>query len=1025
MRFEKLDNLYHRRTRKFIKRLSGLVLGEHVTLEAVYGWSAEPTPFAERSALDYKPLNEGDVWGAVWESAWVNLKGTIPADWAGKTVVAELDFNGEALVVSDEGVPLQGLTNQSVFTPVSAEGARTLFPLSEAAEGGEAIDLWVEAAANGLFGATRDGDAAKNAPQRHGAYTGQAKTMKLRIFHPSVFQFWADMDVLFQLSAALPEHSVRRRRILRGLSEAIDMFKDDVSQADASREVLAPLLASPAMASSVKAVSIGHAHIDTAWLWPLRESIRKVGRTFASQIDLINRYPDYIFGASQPQLYQFAKDHYPALYEKIKSAVKAGRWELQGAMWVEADCNLISGESMVRQVLHGKNFFMDEFGVDVKNLWIPDVFGYAASTPQIMRKAGVDYFLTQKISWSQFNRFPHTTFNWRGIDGTELLTHFPPEGTYNSRLEPESLCKAEEKFCESDQLDEMLVLFGIGDGGGGPKPEHIENGLRMADLEGCPRVAFGRADDFFERLSVHADTLPVWVGELYLERHRGTLTTQARTKRGNRKGELALRETEFLWSCLDAAQYPQADLDLTWKVLLTNQFHDIIPGSSIKLVYDRAEKEYAEGLARCRLLVEQAAGLAFTADDSSMVLVNTLNVAWSGAVTLPEGWQGASLVGQTLDAQVEEGKRVTAHVTIPSQSALTLIRAQSAVDRAAGEALVLENDQVRYVFNTSGQITEAFDKGQGRAILSDGGLGNVVTLYEDRPVDWDAWDIDIYYENMVLETARGVSVARVADGPVRQGLRFELEVGASRLVQYAFLEPNTKQLDFETEVEWNECHRMLRTAFDVNVFASEASYEIQYGYVKRPTHRNTTWDFARFEVAAQRYADLSDLDYGVALLNDCKYGHKIHDNVIDLNLLRSPTEPDPDADQGAHRFTYSILPHVGGLIEAQIPDAGARLNQPPIELPGYSGGESLVPPVTLEGQGVELGALKKAEKDDSLIVRVIERYGRSTTATLRINAAGKQLCETDLMEWNDSAPLSGDRIEVVLKPFEIRTFRLA
>ncbi|MBT3295737.1 MAG: alpha-mannosidase [Verrucomicrobia bacterium] len=1006
--------LYTTRVEKFMKRLGEKVLSDTIELDATFGHSVEPVYFDKRLELEYKPIKEGATWGDAWESAWFSLKGTVPAAWAGKKVVAQLDFNGEGLVFSGEGVPLQGVTNGSVFVTA---GGRDIFPLFDSAVGGEEVSLWVEAAANSLFGISKEQDPPRNSPKRHGWYTGTVNKIRLAVFEPELMALSHDLFVLFNLYSALPEDSTRAIRILRGLSKVVEVFADDTANASACREVLRPLLEKQANASAITATSVGHAHIDTGWLWPVRETIRKSARTYASQIDLIERYPGYVFGASQPAHYAMVKKHYPALYEKIKQAVKAGTWEPQGGMWVEADCNVTSGESLVRQFIHGKNFFKDEFDFDVKNLWIPDVFGYSASLPQMMKRAGVDYFLTQKMSWSQFNKFPHTTFNWCGIDGSTVLTHFPPENTYNSLFNPKAMVRAEANFQEKEVLDEMMVLFGIGDGGGGPKEEILERGLRQQDLEGTPKIKFDRADAFFERIAKHADEMPTWSGELYLELHRGTLTTQSRTKRGNRMLEQALRETEYLLACGDLASYPREELDGLWKVLLLNQFHDIIPGSSINMVYEVAEREYAECLAACARIQKETAARLFAEDEQSLVLVNTLNIPFTQAVTLPEGWAGAA--GAAI--QTEADGTVSALVEIPAQGVVTLTRSDDTTPAEASTDLVLENDLIRYEFAENGELLKAFDKEAGKEVLS--GTGNVITLYEDRPNAWDAWDVDIFYEDQALETAQASAHASLGKGAVRQGVRFELKIGVSTLTQKVFLDANSKRLDFVTEVDWQERHRMLRVAFPTTIRTDQASFDIQYGYARRNTHRNLSWDMARFEVAAHKYADLSDNGYGVALLNDCKYGYKVLENVLDLNLLRSPTYPDPEADLGHQEFTYSLLPHQGGLMASDVQTEAAQLNQPPARFTGYRQ-DNVSVPVQVSGDGVGLEVLKKAEKAECLVVRLVERLGCDTTATVTLADGDARLVETDLLEWNELAAPAGPAVEIPMKPFEIRTFKI-
>jgi len=693
-------------------------------------------------------------------------------------------------------------------------------------------------------------------------------------------------------------------------------------------------------------------------------------------------------------------------------------------MWVEADCNIIDGESMVRQILHGKNFFRDEFGVDIRNLWLPDVFGYSAAMPQILKRSGVDYFLTQKLSWSQFNTFPHTTFLWQGIDGSQVITHFPPENSYNSKLTPQGLRKAEENFREKDVLDEMLCLFGVGDGGGGPRDDLVELGKRQANLEGLPKVRFGRADDFFQRLSRHQGQLPRWRGELYLELHRGTLTTQARTKRGNRQLERALRETEYLWSCLPLSRYPASELDQQWKTLLRNQFHDIIPGSSIHRVYEETEQDYADGLAVCDRLRTQAGEAFGEKNTNALTAVNTRNRPVHAAVVLPETFgEGLnSADGLAVAVQKESDGTVCALLDLPPQGMVTLTKNGQPPAGVTAVDLTLENGRILYTFAPNGEIVRAYDKEAQRDILPEGQRGNVLTLYQDRPNNWDAWDIDAFYEAQALETAQTASHQSLGRGPVRQGISFDLRIGNSEVRQRIYLEADSKYLQYETEVEWRERHRMLRTAFPLALAADRAVFDIQYGYVERNTHRNLSWDAAKFEVAAQTYADLSSQTYGAALLNDCKYGYKVHDNVLDMNLLRSPTFPDADADQGHHTFTYGFLPHQGPLIGSSVIDRAKHLNRPPVLLPMIKP-HNPAPPVQITGNGVFLESLKKAEKSDTHVIRVAERFGAETTARLIPSDPDTRIVETDLMEWRELREWdTADHIP--LRPFDIRTFQL-
>jgi alpha-mannosidase len=1025
---DKEYDIYLKRATGFFGRLPQHFFKESRLLSAVIGCSKEPVAWRDRDTLRYRPVGEKETWGGLWDSAWMKLSGEIPESWRGQPLACLLNLGGEILLFDAAGVPSYNLTNTCVF---ASQYRKELFQVTDQAVPGR-LELTAEVAANGLFGDEMNPDAPA---QR--CTVGLVEHLKYGLFNREVWQLRLELEVLLGVlmapraagdfcfgSPAYPPGSRRPKQILMTLNRAIDAYGDDPANVGAARAVLAAELKRPAMHSAMKVTAVGHAHIDTAWLWPVRETIRKCARTFSGQLRLMEQYPDYVFGASQAQLYAFVKEHYPALYAKIKRQVAAGRWEIQGGMWVEADANLISGESMVRQFLHGKNFFMDEFGVDVKNLWLPDVFGYSAALPQIIRKSGCDAFLTQKISWNQYNKFPFHCFTWRGLGNYEVLTHFPPEDNYNAMLVPDQLNYGANNLAENWLVDEYLSLYGIGDGGGGPKEEYVERGLLCADLEGSPKVKFGRADDFFARLAKRQPELPIWNGELYMEGHRGTLTTQGRTKRHNRQGEQQLAAAEFLCSALPPAKYPAAEFDRLWKLLLLNQFHDIIPGSSIGEVYAVTEKEHAGLLVAAGRLADEAAAALFTPERDSLVLANTLSYDYAAPVLLPDGWHGASLNGQPLPAQCENGA-VWVLPALPPHSLTTLKRTAAPAPAApapAGGDLVLENDLVRYEFAPDARLLTGIDKTTGRTVVT---TGNELKLYIDIPNANDAWDVDVFYEQEKTQAPQSVSAAKTVAGPVRQVLEFELTVGVSRVWQQVTLAANSKRLDFNTRVEWRESHRMLRVAFATTVQAAEAAYDIQYGFVKRATHRNTSWDLAKFEVAGQRYVDLSDHAHGVALLNNGKYGHKVLENVIDLNLLRSPKWPDATADQGEHRFTYSLLPHTGALVESEVMAEAAALNRAPALFAGHATAVQL-PCRKTGGAGVTLEVCKKAEKADGLVIRLVETNGRDSSITLALQPPWSRLQETNLLEWTDGQLLdaAGGTVTLTLKPFEIRTYKL-
>ena len=1015
--------VHHDRINVALNILKKEIIVETVKFEAEYAVTPEPVPYADRLKLEYKPIHEGEKWGDTWDCGWFHVKAKVPATWKGAYVTGRFDFSGEALVFDEKGDPKVGLTNGSVFDNHYYKDTAHLIPCCN---GGEEIDLWIETGANGLGGVNLAGDPAwiEDKSKIHGTYNGVVNVMRLCRFDYEKWQLWLDLFLLEDLVRAVPEKSARRMSLLRGMSKALDALATDGTKA--AREALKPLFAVPSDPATLDVWGVGHAHIDTAWLWPLRETVRKCARTFSSQIGLIERYPGYVFGASQAQLYAFTKKNYPGLYAKIKQAVADGHWEVQGGMWVEADCNLIGGESMVRQFLHGKNFFRDEFGVEVKNLWLPDVFGYSANLPQILHKAGMDYFLTQKLSWNYYNRMPHNTFIWQGIDGSKVLAHFPPEDDYNSCVLPSQLRKHEENNSEAGLIQDALCLYGIGDGGGGPKEEHVERALRMRDLNGVPRFHFGKAQPTLEKMAAHADELDTWRGELYFELHRGTYTTQANMKRFNRRCEEALRSAEMVCAAAGLEFYPAEDFDRLWKTVLTHQFHDIIPGSSIHRVYAEGEASLRSVIDEAGKLRSAAAARILRADSASATVFNPSSTAFAGAVALPAGWKGAACAcsGAALPSQDENGATV-AWMEIPPRAFATIRRADSAAAEQSAPYLtapyVLENDEVRYTFDSCLQLVGAFDKRAGVEFLARGEVGNRLELFDDHPHCFDAWDIDEYYRNAKTGAAKVLSVRAIGDAAVRSGLEVEFRIGSSTMRQRIWLGRKGRRIDFVNDIDWKENHTLLRVAFPVAVEADEASFEIQYGHVRRATHDNTKWQYAQFESMAHRWADLSTRDYGVALLNDSKYGYRVKGHELSMSLLRSPTEPDPIADRHEHHFTYSLLPHSGDFASSDVLANAAVINQGVELFDGFaSDGASL--PVELEGEGVELAVVKRAEKEGKLVVRLVETRGLHAKATLRAADANAAITPVDLMEWNATGAAATGAVELSFTPFELKTF---
>ncbi|MBP5791695.1 MAG: alpha-mannosidase 2c1, partial [Kiritimatiellae bacterium] len=683
-------NIHEARIREASRRLKHETILDSVTLDAAVAVTSEPVPWQHRLSLNYSPIRLGETWGDNFACGWFHVTGAIPETWKGAYVTLNMDFGGELMVFDESGCPVIGLTNGSVF---DADYSKDLFHFLREGKGGEKIDLWIDAGANGLFGLKRSGDPAWDHPSPHdlhGAWRASVANLRACRFDYDRWQLALDLEVILSLLSSLPEKSSRRIHVARATSRALNALPDELGGAAAVRETLRRTVwgvgADPA---SVKVTAIGHAHIDTAWLWPLRETVRKVARTFSSQIGLIERYPGYKFGASQAQLYALCKENYPALYEKVKKAVAAGAWEVQGGMWVEADCNIPSGESLIRQFLCGMRFFKEEMGVVPRNLWLPDVFGYSGNLPQIMRQCGIGFFLSQKLSWNHYNKFPHNSFVWEGIDGSRVVSHFPPEDTYNARLLPEELRRHETCNREAGIVDLAISLFGIGDGGGGPKEEYIERGIRCAGLNGCPPVHFGFAQWTMDEIATQKDDLDVWRGELYFERHRGTYTTQASQKLANRRAEEALRASEMLCAAAFAAdsstlrphslyKYPQSELTTLWRSLLLCQFHDIIPGSSIHRVYEESGALVRSVAEKARTLAVDAAATILSPEKDALTLFNPSSSVFKGRLALPFAWEGAEYDSgshgvTTLLAQ-REGDTVFAFVEVAPRSFATLRR---------------------------------------------------------------------------------------------------------------------------------------------------------------------------------------------------------------------------------------------------------------------------------------------------------------------------------------------------------------
>jgi alpha-mannosidase len=1009
---------------------------------AAYHVHGEPVSISEALNAPYEQFPIGGAWGPPWGTTWFQLRGRVPAQWRGEEVALRFEignagdtgFGAEALMWAD-GHPVQGLS------PNHRDHV-----LTRAAEGGEAIERHVEAAAN-----PRPPLGALTwpllGPEPHGAPLFTLARAELGVVRRDLMAFWQDLRLLLQLLPQIGEEP-RRSQIRAGLDRACTALdlEDVAGSFPAAHPLLKELLARPAAASAHRVSAVGHAHIDTAWLWPLRETVRKCARTFSTAVTLMDEYPDYRFACSQAQQYAWMKERYPDLYERMKEKVARGQLEPVGSMWVEADCNIPSGESLVRQVLHGKRFFAQELGRDTTEVWLPDVFGYPGSLPQIMRQAGIDRFLTQKLSWNQYNVLPHHSFVWEGIDGSRVFTHFPPADTYNGDASVAELVHAVGNFKDHDRATRSLYVYGHGDGGGGPTAGMIEQLRRLADLEGAPRVELETASSFFDKAAADIDDPAVWVGELYLELHRGTYTTQAATKRGNRAGELALREAE-LWGSLAPrpwSAYPGERLDRAWKTLLLHQFHDIIPGSGIHWVYEDTARDHAQVAADAGAVIDDTTAVLAGAIDTAglsapVVVLNPLGHDRTGIVNLSGDDHDQPLVavgpdGDRSPVQVGDDGSLLFEASVPSCGYAVYDLVTGAGDQRPGSELAvdergLENSRLRVRWDDEGLLTSVWDKSADREVLAAGARGNVLQIFEDYPNFYDAWDVDRFTLQHPVDMTTLDELVVTERGPNRASARMTRSFGDSRVTQTISLSAGSTRLDFSTAVDWHESRRLLKVAFPVDIRSHRATYEIQYGHVERPTHTNTSWDLARFEVCAQRWADLSEAGYGVALLNDCKYGYDIQGNVMRLSLLRAPGWPDPLADRGTHHFTYALLPHNGDLRDGGVVESGFELNVPlrAVPTPSHAGERARRASfLRVDRPGVVIDAVKKAEDTDAIVVRLYEAWGQRGPARLTCAAPVAEARRTDLLEHeqNRLEPDVDGSIPLHLRPFEIFTVLL-
>ncbi len=999
----------------------------------------QPPTYAGNNTIDL-----GDFWSGRDAYLWLHHEMEIPQAWKDETVVGVFDFgitgignnsSFESMLYLD-GKEFQGVdtNHQEVFFPLELAGSKAMLDFR----------LW-----SGLEG------GGKPQTQYHQLKTAfiaclDEATDDLYYFGMNLLESIQVMDEQDPMRYQLQNILVETMKYVDYTNPESESFYESIRRAD---DYLNQQLSQWEGKQDIDITCVGHTHIDVAWLWRLKHTREKASRSFSTVLRLMERFDEYYFLQTQAQLYDYIKEDFPEIYEAIKRRVAEGKWEPSGSMWVEADCNLTSGESIVRQILYGKKFFKKEFNYENTFLWLPDVFGYSWALPQILKKSGIDTFITTKISWNEVNRMPNDTFTWRGIDGSEVLTHFvtTPDVdsttkfyTYNGNIKPQIVKGIWNNYRNKDVNQSLLLSYGYGDGGGGVNRDMLENRRRIDKIPSMPRTTTGKVTDYLKTLhSTLNDTknlgyLPVWDSELYLEFHRGTYTSQAYNKYMNRKMELAYRDAEILsvmeWVEKETSSvYPTTTLEEGWKIILRNQFHDIIPGSSIHEVYEDSREEYTKAASLVEGILREKEG-----NNQEGVVMNSASWKRSEVIRC-NGKEGYALIDskthETFPMQDIEGDayyyvedmepvelRKVSFVKEENTELAGQVQSGYKIDDVpftVGERC-LETPYSKIEWNEQGQLIKVYDKTIGANILS--GAGNEWQIFEDKPREYDAWELEATIDDKkeIIDDFVGSEV--IACGPLLVKIRFRWLYNKTTITQDLIAYHHTERIDFETSVDWQERDKVIKVAFPVDVRGVNARYDIQYGSVERPTHRSTSWDAAKFEVVGHQWANLEEKGLGVALMNNCKYGYDIKDNVMRLTVLKSATFPDPTADQGMQSFTYSLYAHKEAWNESRLVEEAWSLNAPLRVVADRGFDHQEKPFFDIDVDGVMLDAMKKTEDGDKIVLRFHEYHGGKTKMHLRFNRPIKGWYPCNLMEEGEGDLREVPVIEVTFRPFEIKTF---
>jgi len=1001
----------------------------------------EQLSYEEAMKLPFTPVEPGYTWGEQWEYCWFRGRITIPEELEGKRIIMSLVPGGESVLFVN-GISF-GTYRADWNLPPYAQPHHWVEDnyLTREAKAGDTFEIVMETYAGHYF-PTLSG-ACDYGPHLEGFKTnplqdGARRTLGVCTFgewNEEAYQLYMDATTLDGLLSQIDHTSLRAAKIEEGLEQmtlAVDFEQSLEKRKEsyrAGREILKPLMEAENGSTMPVYYAVGNSHLDLAWLWPLHETYRKTSRTFAAQLRHMEEYPEYKFIQSQPASYEMCKKYYPELYARIKEAVKGGQWIADGAMYVEPDTNLTSGESLVRQLLYGKKFYKEEFDVDSEILWLPDTFGYTSALPKILNGCGVKYLVTQKIFWSynEAESFPYHYFKWRGNDGSEITSFLPTCYTYTPH--PVHMNTTWKERCQTRDLDSFLIPYGYGDGGGGPTRDHIEYALRQKNLEGGVKIKMAGPKEFFEDMEAKGGPKHTYSGELYFTAHRGTYTSQALVKKNNRKSEFALHNAEF-WNAvagLEGKSYPAEELEKNWKEVLLYQFHDILPGSSIEKVYVEANAGYKALQEKVNNLTEQAQNYLLKEDEEAVSVLNSLGFERKALVKLPNRFEkGAVLSDGTQIPVYPTENGLTAVVSVPSYGAVSLRPAKEDISveeslvkaEVTEDGFVLENKFVKAVISSKGEVTSFVVKESGREIAS--GNMNHFQVYKDVPRIFDAWDIDSNYILQEVDGAFDVKTELVEQG-VQAVLKVTGKISESTFTQYIRLEKGSKRLIFDTEVDWKELHRLLKVGFPVRVYAENGINEMQFGYVERPAHRSRQYDKDRFEVCNHRYSALCERSHGAAILNDCKYGVSMNDNRLELTLLRASACPEMRADNHVHHFTYAFTAWEGDFMHADVVKQGYEVNVPVEVMKGALDMSFM----SVDKENIIIDTIKMAEDGSGdIIVRLYESKKATVDATVRVALPSYKAYLTDMLEnVKEELDVTENGVALTFHAFEVKTIR--